>query len=62
MFVNALFGAVSAASWDYATFLLLRFVSGLGSEIHIDFVKLQLNSQLHVHSKSILLMSEMSGR
>ena len=33
MFVNAVFGAVSAASWDYATFLLLRFLSGLGYEI-----------------------------
>lgn len=32
MFVNAVFGAVSAASWDYATFLLLRFLSGLGYE------------------------------
>ena len=38
MFVNALFGAVSAASWDYATFLLLRFVSGLGYEIQNDFL------------------------
>ena len=30
MLVNTVFGAVSAVSGDYATFLVLRFISGLG--------------------------------
>ena len=33
MLVNTVFGAVSAVSGDYATFLVLRFISGLGYDL-----------------------------
>ena len=43
MLVNTVFGAVSAASWDYATFLLLRFVSGLGYDTQINIIQVILH-------------------